>query len=318
MFKKIPALLLSLLCIMGSHSQETPISEVGKFYQNHQNNVIYMPMGEISFADSIVSYSQGYPKPIEKCSHTKNALGEPDYISYLKPRYVSLGCGGILIVEFKDNGFIDLPGDDLYFFEVGPSIESFEVDISTDGKKWRKIGSVRGGSSSIDIGSQGKKMNEIYYYIRITDLKSFCPGETPGADIDAVATLSGVYKIDLNGDLLFDSGKYNLKATAINKLNKLAKKIIKIGNAKILIQGHTDSDGSIQLNINLSKNRVKTVTTQLKSLLKEKGKYIYTTEAYGESQPTASNVTQAGKQKNRRVEIVVLPDMEFYQIPERE
>lgn len=277
-----------------------------------------MALGEISFADSIVSFSPGFPQATEKFSIPEEALGEPDYTDYRSPEYVSLGCGGQLIVEFMDNGFIDMPGPDLYFFEVGPSVEAFDVEISTDMKVWKKVGPLEGGSSSIDIASADRGMKKIYYYVKITDLKSFCPGETPGSDIDAVGTVSGVFKVSLNADVLFDTAKYDLKEEPLNILEKLAKDIINIGNAEILIEGHTDSDGSIPYNITLSQNRAKSVADKLNDLLWGNGEYTYTTKGYGEAKPTDTNETDAGKQQNRRVEIVVLPDMEFYKIPERE
>lgn len=318
MNKTIFIFFLFLVGISAVYSQDKPFSKFGQFYKDTQNNFIYMPLGRISFADRIVSFSPGFPMPLEKFGDPQQALEEPDYTDYNSPEYVSLGCGGKLVLQFSDNGFIDMPGRDLYFFEVGPSVEPFDVEISTDGKKWKKVGPLEGGSSSIDIASADRGLRQIYYFVRITDLKSFCPGETPGSDIDAVGTVSGVFKISLNADVLFDTDKYNLKEKSVNTLVKLAKDILKIGNAEVLIEGHTDSDGSIPYNIELSKNRAASVADKLNDLLWGKGEYTYTTKGYGESTPTATNKTDAGKQKNRRVEIVVLPDMEFYKVPERE
>lgn len=317
--RKIAYIFVFLLGgFLNVYSQEPPFSKFGEFYKDTQNHIIYMPLGKISFADSVVSYSPGFPAPIEKFGQPEQALHEPNYIDYKSPEYVSLGCGGILVLQFSDNGFIDLPGDDLYFFEVGPSIEPFDVEISTDGKKWKKVGPIDGGSSSIDIAPADRGLRQIYYYVRLTDLKSFCPGETPGSDIDAVGTVSGVFKISLDADVLFDTAKYNLKKQPLRILNELAQDIIKIGDAEILIEGHTDSDGSIPYNITLSENRANSVADKLNDLLWGKGEYTYTIKAYGESTPTASNKTVAGKQQNRRVEIVVLPNLEFYKIPERD
>ncbi|HET8838113.1 MAG TPA: OmpA family protein [Flavobacteriaceae bacterium] len=298
-------------------SQEPAFSHFGKFYQDTQNNIIYMAMGEISFADSIVSFSPGFPKPIDKFANPEQALGEPDYKEYDSPEYVSLGCGGKLILQFTNNGFIDMPGVDLYFFEVGPSVEPFDVEISTDGKKWDKVGPLEGGSSSIDISKADRGKGKIYYFVRITDLKSFCPGDTPGSDIDAVGTVSGVFKLSLDADVLFDTAKYNLKEKPVDILKQLALDIQRIGNAQILIEGHTDSDGSIPYNIELSENRAISVSDKLHNLLEGKGEFTYVTKAYGESSPKATNETENGKRLNRRVEIVVIPNKEFYKIPER-
>ncbi len=276
-----------------------------------------MALGEISFADSVISFTPGFPKAIEKFSNPEKALGEPDYTEYDSAEYVSLGCGGQLVLEFKNNGFIDMPGKDLYFFEVGPSVEPFDVEISTDGKKWEKLGPVRGGTSSIDISSADLGKGEIYYFVRLTDLKSFCPGNTPGSDMDAMGTVSGVFRLSLNADVLFDIAKYNLKEKSLDILEQLATDIIKIGDAEILIEGHTDSDGSIPYNIILSKNRAISVADKLNDLLKGKGEFTYTTKAYGESKPKSTNKTEVGKQQNRRVEIIVIPDQKFYETPDK-
>lgn len=317
MIKPLLISFILLLTFPNAFAQEKTASYFGKFYRDNQDNIIYLPQGGISFADTIVSYSCGFPKPNKEFDDPQQALGEPNYTKYLNPKYVSLGCAGKMVIQFKDNGFTDMPGKDLYFFEVGPSIEPFDVEISTDGKNWIRIGPLGGGYSSIDIASANTGERKIYYYVRITDLQSFCRGKTPGSDIDAVATVSGVFKISLNSDLLFDSGKYNLKEKSVNILHDLAKKIIEIGDAEILIQGHTDSVGTPSYNLSLSENRSQSVAEKLHFLLKEKGSYAYTTKAYGESKPTASNKTAAGKQKNRRVEIIVLPNMEFYKTPRK-
>lgn len=312
--------ILFLFFLMASHGlfgQENPFSKFGQFYRDSKSNIIYMPLGEISFADSIVSYSPGLPPPAEAFGQPEKALYEPDYTSYLSPEYVSLGCGGVLVLQFQDNGFVDMPGDDLYFFEVGPSVEPFDVEISSDGKKWKKVGPVDGGTTSIDIRSADKGLKEIYYYIRLTDLKSFCPGNTPGSDIDAVGTVSGVFRISLNTNVLFDSDEYVLKEEALVNLEELAGDIVKIGDADILIEGHTDSDASDQYNITLSENRTTSVMNKLNSLLKGKGEFWFMTKSYGESRPIATNNTPEGKQKNRRVEIVVIPDEKFYTVPEK-
>ncbi|HLU80512.1 MAG TPA: OmpA family protein [Flavobacteriaceae bacterium] len=312
--------VLFVVCLTNQniYCQENPFSQFGKFYRDSKSNIIYMPLGEISFADSVISYSPGFPSPIDKFKDPQKALHEPDYKSYLSPEYLSLGCGGVLVLIFTDNGFINMPGDDLYFFEVGPSVEPFDVEISTDGKNWEKVGPVAGGTTSIDIKDVDRGRKQIYYYIRLTDLKSFCPGDTPGSDIDAVGTVSGVFKISLNTCVLFDSDEYVLKEEATENLEKLAQDIIKIGNADILIEGHTDSDASDQYNIILSENRTTSVMNKLNSLLQDQGEFWYKTKFYGESRPIATNETEEGKQKNRRVEIVVMPDEKFYTVPERD
>ncbi|MBA3985681.1 MAG: OmpA family protein [Flavobacteriales bacterium] len=301
--------LFSLLVFNSVTSQELGIE--GKEYASSKGEPIYMPLGKISFADKIVSFTIGKPHAQEEFSNPLEALGEPNYTHYKVPRYVSLGCGGQLTLEFTDNGFMDMEGPDLYVWEVGPSEEDFLFEISKDGKEWRSLGRIDGGKSYIDIAPAIQEENEIFYFVRLTDLEHICNGDTPGADIDAVGTISGVIKIELNADVLFDSARFNLKPEANIILENLANKILQVGIAEILIEGHTDSDGSAAYNQELSQQRANSVLNKLKEIL-IKGEYLYKTKPYGKTKPIATNKTEEGKQMNRRVEIIVLPHKDFY------
>jgi len=296
--------------IISSVFSQPPIIEA-KLYNSTRGEAIYLPLGRISFADKVVSFSIGIPQAKEEFSNPEEALGEPNYTHYKVPRYVSLGCKGKLVLEFTDNGFIDMDGPDLYVWEVGPSEEDFLFEISIDGKEWRSLGVINGGKSYIDIAPVVKRKREVFYFVRITDIERICTGNSPGADIDAVGTISGVIKIELKADVLFDSAQYFLKPEAKVIIENLANQILKVGMAEIQLEGHTDSDGSEPYNINLSQQRANSVLKKLKEHLKV-GKFLYITIASGESKPIATNKTEAGKQRNRRVEIIVLPHKDFY------
>lgn len=147
--------------IISSVFPQPPIIE-GKLYNSTRGEAIYMPLGRISFADNIVSFSIGNPHAKKEFSNPEEALGEPNYTHYKVPRYVSLGCKGQLVLEFTDNGFIDMDGPDLYVWEVGPSEEDFLFEISIDGKEWRSLGIINGGKSYIDIAPVVKKKREVF------------------------------------------------------------------------------------------------------------------------------------------------------------
>ena len=284
----------------------------GKNYNSTKGEPIYMPIGKVSFADKVVEFIQGNPKAQEDFTNPEEALGEPNYVHYKVPRYVSIGCGGQLTLEFTDNGFVDMEGPDLYVWEVGPSEESFQFEISKDGKNWLDLGIIEGGKSYIDISKVVTDIRDVFYFVRITDQKDICTGNTAGADIDAVGTISGVLKINLSADVLFDTAKHNLKHIANASIDSLAKQIKQVGMAKIIVEGHTDSDGSELLNLRLSERRAQSVITKLKSLLQENGIYQFESVAYGLTKPRATNETEEGKQLNRRVEVIVMPHPNFY------
>lgn len=284
----------------------------GKYYTSTRGEPIYMPIGKISFADRVVEFQVGKPSASEEFSDPEEALGEPNYVHYRVPRYVSLGCGGQLTLEFVDNGFVDMEGPDIYVWEVGPSEESFQFEISKDGKTWLDLGVIKGGKSFIDIAPVVQDIRDIFYFVRITDQREICSGDTPGADIDAVGTISGVVKINLNADILFDFDRFNLKDEALETIDSLASQIARVGMAKIIVEGHTDNIGSHNYNINLSQNRANSVLSRLKRGLKDRGIYDFESEAHGFTRPRTTNKNAEGRQLNRRVEIIVLPHRDFY------
>jgi len=104
-------------------------------------------------------------------------------------------------------------------------------------------------------------------------------------------------------DVLFDTGSANLKPGTREKLAKVAGILLSRPGLKLQIEGHTDSVGSGEYNQRLSENRANSV----RMYLVEQGiaSNNTTTAGFGETMPIASNETAAGRQQNRRVELVV-------------
>lgn len=100
----------------------------------------------------------------------------------------------------------------------------------------------------------------------------------------------------------FPSGKSVIPETSKLLLAKVAAIINKLDAEKVVVQGHTDSVGSVKTNQRLSKERANAVATYLSTF---KGGYKITFVGYGESYPIASNETSAGRATNRRVDLVV-------------
>ncbi len=253
------------------------------------------------------------PAPIQKYRDSIQCLHEPNYKNYQTPNFISLGCGGSLTVEFTDNGFMNLPGDDLYLFEVGPSQEPAKVEISQNGTDWLYAGKIAGGKSSIDLSKVGIDDETVFYFLRITDLKDLCKSKSAGADIDAIGAINSVIKLTIDADVLFDVAKYDLKETAKLSIDSLIKSIKKVDKATILIQGHTDSDGDEASNMTLSENRCVSVKNRLIELFGTSSLYEFKIKAYGESRPRYPNDSEENKQQNRRVEITVLPPNDYYE-----
>lgn len=124
--------------------------------------------------------------------------------------------------------------------------------------------------------------------------------ELPNAKVERVG--EGI-KITFGSDILFDVGKYDLKSQTQRDLAEFAKTLQKYEDTDILIEGHADATGSDDLNLRLSRQRADAVADFLKSQGVRTGRVDE--KGYGESQPIASNDNEAGRQKNRRVDIAV-------------
>jgi outer membrane protein OmpA-like peptidoglycan-associated protein len=104
-------------------------------------------------------------------------------------------------------------------------------------------------------------------------------------------------------DVLFDTGKYTLKPGAREKLAKIAGIVLAHPGLKLEVEGHTDSIGSDEMNQRLSERRAETVRSYL--VAQNLPPDSITAHGFGKTQPVATNANAAGRQLNRRVELVV-------------
>ncbi len=105
------------------------------------------------------------------------------------------------------------------------------------------------------------------------------------------------------GDVLFATGKAELKAGSAQRLDKLVAFMAKYPARSVVIEGHTDSSGSDELNLALSQRRADAVRIYL--LTQGVAASRVNAVGKGESLPVADNGTPAGRQQNRRVETVI-------------
>jgi len=104
-------------------------------------------------------------------------------------------------------------------------------------------------------------------------------------------------------DVLFDTGRFDLRPVAREKLARLSGIVLAHPGLNLDIEGHTDSTGSDEFNQKLSEQRAGSV----RKYLIEQGlpDSSLTAAGFGKSMPVADNSTAAGRQQNRRVEIIV-------------
>jgi outer membrane protein OmpA-like peptidoglycan-associated protein len=111
--------------------------------------------------------------------------------------------------------------------------------------------------------------------------------------------------ITLPGNVLFASGKWDLLAAAQEKLDHVAEALKNQADHRMVVEGHTDSQGTESSNIELSQKRAQAV----RDFLVSRGvpSDIISATGLGQSRPVADNRTAEGRANNRRVEIIVQP-----------
>jgi OmpA-OmpF porin, OOP family len=120
------------------------------------------------------------------------------------------------------------------------------------------------------------------------------------ADLQAKKTDRGM--VVTLGDVLFDTGQATLKPGATLALDRLADFMRANPQTKVRIEGHTDSTGSAEFNQLLSQRRADAVAAALENRGLSSDRV--STVGRGEEFPVASNASAAGRQQNRRVEVV--------------
>lgn len=156
------------------------------------------------------------------------------------------------------------------------------------------LGATVGGAAGAVIGRRMDKQAE--------EMKR----EMPNAQVERVG--EGI-KITFGSDILFDVDSYQLKSDTKRQLTEFAQTLNKYEDTDIRIEGHADATGSDSHNQQLSNRRAEAVGSFLEtqgvksSRVDEKG--------YGEAQPVADNNSEAGRSKNRRVDIAVFANKQM-------
>lgn len=111
--------------------------------------------------------------------------------------------------------------------------------------------------------------------------------------------------LNMPGNITFDTDQSFVKEQFVPVLGSVAKVLDKYESTMIEVAGHTDSTGSEAYNLNLSKDRAKSVATILANNQVDAVRMDIV--GYGEMAPIASNSTAAGRAENRRVSLTLLP-----------
>ena len=121
-----------------------------------------------------------------------------------------------------------------------------------------------------------------------------------GAKVERVG--EGI-KITFNSGILFDVNRANLKDYSRTELTKLATILSKYDDTNILLAGYTDSTGSEEYNMQLSRSRAQSVADYL--VTQNVNSERFSVYGHGEFDPVATNDTEGGRAQNRRVEVAI-------------
>lgn len=296
-----------------------PGPNVDSAVRDAAGKVVAPPADLAAYAVELVAFLPGRPPAIIEGSNPGEALGMPNYTSSIRepPRALSLGNGGAIVLRLTGDPLMDRPGPDLFVFEAGPSREAVEVAISEDGEVWIDVGEAPGGACALDVGPFVKE-GQAFRYLRIRDVPNSGGGDAgpwTGAEIDAVAALRSrplppapkpPERIAISTEVLFAFDSDTLGPGAPAELDRVATALAGRGAHRLAIEGHTDDVGDDDYNRALSERRAQAV----RAYLAGRGLDAARIEArgLGEASPAAPNDSDEGRRKNRRVEIVILPD----------
>ncbi len=158
------------------------------------------------------------------------------------------------------------------------------------------VGAAAGGGIGYYMDNQQKEM------------EAALAEEQARHDIEVKRLQDETLKIDISSEISFDFGSAELKPAFMPTLEKVSEILVRYPKTVIHVVGHTDSVGSESYNMNLSRHRAQSVINYF--VLQGISQSRLVTVGRGETEPRASNDTEAGRQLNRRVEIYVKPVIE--------
>ena len=177
---------------------------------------------------------------------------------------------------------------------VGGAAAGYLLGGLIGGKTGRIVGAGIGGVAG---GVIGYKMDQ-----QIKELKE----TTAGSGVDVTETPDGQsILVNLPDGVTFAVNSSEISPTFQRTLDQISGSLVQYPDSLIDVMGHTDSTGSDQYNLDLSKRRADAVGDYL--VLRGVSRARIETIGYGERYPVADNSTEAGRSRNRRVEIRITP-----------
>jgi outer membrane protein OmpA-like peptidoglycan-associated protein len=169
------------------------------------------------------------------------------------------------------------------------------------------VGAIAGGSDHRGTGAAiGAAIGALGGYVwsqRMDNQKKQIETATQGTGVEVQKTQDNRLKVLIPGDISFDPGRADIKPNFRPVLDRFAQSLVENPATVIQIVGHTDATGDDAANLRLSRERANATRDYLASRGVTSNRIA--TDGRGEREPVASNETEAGRARNRRVEIFV-------------
>jgi outer membrane protein OmpA-like peptidoglycan-associated protein len=156
-------------------------------------------------------------------------------------------------------------------------------------------------SKSAAIGAGVGALGGYVWSTQMAKKKAAMEQATAGTGVDVTQTADNQLKLNIPSDISFDTGRADIKANLRPILDQFAQGLTGQPNTEIRIVGHTDSTGSDAINNPLSVNRAASARDYLVSRGVDSRRIQI--DGRGSREPIADNNTDAGRAKNRRIEI---------------
>lgn len=171
--------------------------------------------------------------------------------------------------------------------------------IDNDGNRDRGTitGAVVGAAAGAGVGYMMDRQER--------ELRQAVADERVAKEVEVERVRDDLLKLTLANEVSFDYDSAQVKPAFRPTLEKLADVLAKYDRNRVTIVGHTDSTGSEVYNQGLSERRAQAVMTELTRMGVPAS--IISATGRGEYEPRATNATEAGRQLNRRVEVLVQP-----------
>ncbi|MDX8392112.1 MAG: OmpA family protein [Mariprofundaceae bacterium] len=178
------------------------------------------------------------------------------------------------------------------------AVIGYQGDHSGGALKGALVGAAAGGAVGAGVGRYMDKQQAEF------EQQLAAEQQTHAIEIDRLRNEN--LKITMSSEVSFDLGSAQIKSAFARSLDKVADILNRYHRTTVKIIGHTDDTGSDAYNQNLSEKRARSVAFYLEDQGVDSRRFR--TQGRGEMQPRASNASEAGRQLNRRVEMLIVPD----------